>query len=139
MIAEDLISRRWTGPGVTGPSQPSDSFLEIGQAKTGAKLERVVRERVYKLTQVTPPPTPSGHFRVATLDDRDTIIVWDQAFGLEALHQIRNADTSREDSLVRSKQGAIFAWDHAVPVRCACAGRSQSTGRADGCVCASSE
>lgn len=134
VIADDLVARQWPVPGVTGPSQPSDSFLEIWQAKTGAKLERVVRERVYKLTQVTPPPTPSGHFRVATLDDLDTITVWDQAFGIEALHQIRNADTSREDALFRIRQGAIFVWDHAGPVSCAVQGRPTRTGIAIGFV-----
>ena len=127
-IADDLLARQWPVPGVIGPSQASDHFLEIWRARAGATLGRVVRERIYKLTQVTWPPAPSGHFRVATLDDLDTIAAWTQAFAAEALHQTQSADDARNDARFRIHHGDIFVWDDAGLVSCACRARPTRTG-----------
>ena len=41
-------------------------------------------ERVYQLTEVQPVPSVPGRARPATLDDRDLVIAWLEAFRLEA-------------------------------------------------------
>ena len=142
MIADDLHAQQWSMSGVDGSSQTSDVFLAIWQAKTGAKLGSVVRERVYKLTQVTAPsPMPAGHLRAATRDDLETLTSWSQAFAAEALHEVRTADEAREDIQWRINQGNLFVWDANGNdglvdglVSCACQARATRTGISIGLV-----
>lgn len=68
-------------PGVVGARPEVDRFV----AARGVAAEPRVRQGVYALEVVLPPPRPSGAPRVAAPGDEALLIEWMRAFGVEAL------------------------------------------------------
>jgi uncharacterized protein len=74
-------------PGVVGAEPESEEFAELWATQTGARAHVNMRQGVYSLEQVEPPPPTSGSPRVATADDRELVLAWWIAFGDEVLHE----------------------------------------------------
>ena len=83
LLAEDSLSEDL--PGVLGPVEHVRSFVEARAALGGPAGTFEVAERAYRLSEVEPMPSIPGRARPATLDDRDLVIAWVQAFRREAL------------------------------------------------------
>jgi predicted GNAT family acetyltransferase len=82
-----LLAADWPAnelPDVLGPVEHVRAFVEARAALGGPLGTLEMSERVYQLTEVTPIPSIPGRARPATLDDRDLVIAWLEAFRLEA-------------------------------------------------------
>ena len=82
-----LLAADWPAnelPDVLGPVEHVRAFVEARAALGGPQGTLEMSERVYQLTEVQPIPSIAGHARPATLDDRDLVIAWLEAFRLEA-------------------------------------------------------
>jgi predicted GNAT family acetyltransferase len=75
-----------------------------------------MREGVYELRQVTPPPNPPpGFLRAATPADAGLLTRWHYAFQLEAMG---GGDQERSKTMIerRIPEGDLFIWDDNGPV-----------------------
>jgi predicted GNAT family acetyltransferase len=82
-----LLAADWPAnelPDVLGPVEHVRAFVEGRAALGGPQGSLEVSERIYRLTEVHPLPSVPGHARPATLDDRDLVIAWLEAFRREA-------------------------------------------------------
>jgi predicted GNAT family acetyltransferase len=88
LLVEDLARMEPAGrePGVVGPAEHAVRFAERWTSRTGRPNRIALRERIFRLTSVHPPPRPSpGAMRIATTADRDILVAWYRAFLAEAL------------------------------------------------------
>jgi uncharacterized protein len=74
-------------PGVVGAVPESEEFAELWAANAGARARTNMRQGVYSLEQVEPPPATPGSPRLATAADRELVLAWWIAFGEEVLHE----------------------------------------------------
>jgi uncharacterized protein len=74
-------------PGVVGSVPEVETFADLWAAHAGAHARTSMRQGVYSLEQVQPPPPVPGSARVATSDDREVVLRWWIAFGDEVLHE----------------------------------------------------
>jgi len=102
-------------PGVIGPVQCAESFYNRWRAVSGKGGKGEMYQRVYELRQVHLPKLPSGHFRVAQLEDAPLIASWMQAFELEALNKDESLKQEWAEQFIQ--KGNAFIWeDHGQPV-----------------------
>ena len=97
--------------GVVGPKALAARAVELWSDRAGTSARRVMAERIYQLTHVTPPRPAPGAPRVARAGDRSTIVDWFQAFVVEAMP---HGDTSRanaEDLATHwIRGGGLWVW-----------------------------
>lgn len=74
-------------PGVVGAEPEVHEFVDLWIRRTGIPARTNMRQGVYELERVEPPPAAPGSARVATLHDREVALRWLIAFGDEALHE----------------------------------------------------
>ena len=67
-----------------GPVEHVRAFVEARAALGGPPGALEMSERIYRLTEVQPAASCPGRARPATLDDRDLVIAWLEAFRREA-------------------------------------------------------
>jgi len=107
-------------PGVIGAVPESEEFAELWAANAGARARTHMRQGVYALEHVEPPPPASGSPRVATTDDRELVLSWWIAFGDEVLHEggpgRENAATMVDHRLASSVSGILLWEDDGNPV-----------------------
>jgi predicted GNAT family acetyltransferase len=82
VLAEDSLADDL--PGVLGPVEHVQAFVEARAALGGPHGTLEMSERIYRLTEVQPIPSVPGRARSATPDDRDLVIAWLEAFRREA-------------------------------------------------------
>jgi len=123
----DLRAAGWNVPGVLGPNEAALAFAQAWQRASGEPHHLAVRERVYELRQVLPPPQPAGSMRPATLADLDLATQWSVEFTREAVPDDPSIDLeqARESMRLRISDGDIFLWVDGEPV--ALAGRTRPT------------
>jgi uncharacterized protein len=83
-LIEHIQTQQIPLPGCVGPTQVSADFARLWQDTTGQSYKISTRERVFALTQVTPPIRVPGKLRLASSDDYDLLLAWYQAFVKEA-------------------------------------------------------
>jgi predicted GNAT family acetyltransferase len=101
-------------PGVVGAVPEAVEFAELWSRQTGRPHHTNMRQGVYALGRVEPPPAVSGSARVATLDDREIAVRWFIAFSEEALHEgSPGADQAEEifDHRVSSSSSGLLFWE----------------------------
>jgi hypothetical protein len=101
-------------PGVVGAVPEAVEFAGLWSSRTARPQRTNMRQGVYALDRVEPPPSAPGSARVATTEDREVAVRWFVAFSEEALH---------EGSPGADQAEAIF--DHREPIR---PRRSSTTG-----------
>lgn len=74
-------------PGVTGPIDEARALAQAWCGPRGLVSRIAVAERIYRLERVVPPAGVAGQARLATLDDRDLLVEWVDAFLVEALER----------------------------------------------------
>ena len=82
LLAADWLANEL--PDVLGPVEHVRAFVEACATLGGPQGALEMSERIYRLTEVQPVPSIPGHARPATLDDRDLVIAWLEAFRREA-------------------------------------------------------
>ncbi len=108
-LAEHLLVNEVVIPGVTGPVQLAEDFINLWKAATGQEAEVEMFQRVYELRNVRLPKMPPGHFRVARHEDIVLLAQWLQAFEIEALDKEQGLDLERAERFIT--RGQIFVWD----------------------------
>jgi uncharacterized protein len=107
-VADDL-------PGVVGAVPEAVEFAEHWSRRTGRPHRTNMRQGVYALERVEPPPTVPGSARVATQNDRELAVRWFIAFSEEALHEgSPGADQAEEifDHRVSSSSSGLLFWEN---------------------------
>ena len=84
LLADAVADDGDTPPGVLGPTAAARSFVDRWQVRTGQHAERVLAERIFRLSSVTPPRPAPGSWRVAGEGDRGILAEWYLAFAAEA-------------------------------------------------------
>jgi predicted GNAT family acetyltransferase len=86
-LAADLESAGVSVPGVTAPVDAARAFAATWCGAHGLVSQVAIAERIYRLERVVPPSGVTGHVRLATIDDRDILVEWVDAFLVEALER----------------------------------------------------
>jgi predicted GNAT family acetyltransferase len=74
-------------PGVVGADPEAHEFAELWTRYTGRPTRTNMRQGVYALERVEPPAAAPGAARVATVSDREFLLLWLIAFAAEVLHE----------------------------------------------------
>jgi uncharacterized protein len=74
-------------PGVIGAVPEVEEFADLWARRTGRGTRTSMRQGVFALERVEPPPPAPGSARVADADDRQLVLSWLIAFGDEVLHE----------------------------------------------------
>jgi uncharacterized protein len=116
--ASDLIDRWLTHDPALSEfgAEPATAMALINgwQASTGGTTECIFREALYSLTTVSDPSDPAtGRLREATEEDRDLLVQWEVAFGVETgLGQTEQAAAIVDRRLDARQQ---FIWEDGRP------------------------
>lgn len=106
-----LCGDDWPVPGVIGPDAEARAFVAAWTSAAGRTSWVGMRQRVYELRTVTPPPRrASGRLRSATLADIDVIAAWMDAFMHEAVPDDPPGD-SRPTAERLIEAGDIVIWE----------------------------
>lgn len=71
-------------PGLSGPGDSVRAFAGAWHAATGRPATVASNRRLFRLAELTPPqPGPPGSARLVTEVDRDLLIEWFEAFGVD--------------------------------------------------------
>jgi predicted GNAT family acetyltransferase len=101
-------------PGVTGTEPEVHEFAALWSRLSGAAGRVNMRQGVYAIGQVEPPPEVPGSARVGTEDDYELALRWWIAFGEEVLHE---GGPGREDAeqnvrhKLSSTTGGFLLWE----------------------------
>ena len=106
---EALIGALDGVPRLSGPSDSVQAFAEAWQAATGRPTTVSSNRRLFRLGELTPPqPGPEGSARLVTEADRDLLIEWFEAFGVDvgepAVDPARAVDR-------RLANGELLLWE----------------------------
>jgi len=99
-------------PRVQGPVDVVRAFVSIRQSLGGPAAERVLVERIYRLTQVIPPRPVPGFMRLANPSDRDLVADWVHAFMREALDEDdRPGAEQAADRWIAGRGNSLYLWE----------------------------
>jgi len=101
-------------PGVVGAEPEVQEFAELWSQRTGLANRTNMRQGVYALDRVEPPPAVPGSVRVATADDRELLLRWWIDFGAEVLHEGgpgRERAPQSVDHKLTSPTGGFLLWE----------------------------
>jgi len=94
-------------PGLGGPLPLVDQFAAEWEQQTGGSARLHRRERIFKLTQVIPPPLTPGFLRPVEEQDLPLLLTWGEDYSREALGK-PGGDEMRNWLLDRASTGALF-------------------------------
>jgi predicted GNAT family acetyltransferase len=125
-IEEDL-------PGVVGAVPEVDEFARTWARRRGLSVAVRFEQRIYALREPRPLPPTDGAFRLAEASDRELIVDWLAAFGVEALAVGPDTDAERLLSTIGGRLSASDSgfglWEvDRVPVSLAGFGGTTPTG-----------
>ena len=121
-LAGEILSHDVQLPGVLGPAKAAEAFARVWTAQTGCQARLAMRERVYELRRVIPPPLVVGRLRKAEDKDAALLLRWFREFTIEALPDEDPERIGDADAL-RHLQGMYLWEDHGRPVSMARIGR----------------
>jgi predicted GNAT family acetyltransferase len=103
-------------PGVVGAEPESVAFADLWSRQTGLRARTNMRQGVYVLDTVQPPPEVPGSARVATTDDRELAVGWWIAFADEVMHEggperDEAAAAASVDHRLSSPSAGILLWE----------------------------
>jgi hypothetical protein len=106
-IAEDL-------PGVVGAEPEAMGFADLWSRQTGLQARTNMRQGIYALERVVPPPAVPGAARVGTTDDRELALRWWIDFSEETFHDGgpgRDRAEATLDHRLFSPSAGIMLWE----------------------------
>jgi uncharacterized protein len=101
-------------PGVVGGEPEVHEFAELWSRHTGRDARTNIRQGIYALEHLEPPPTTPGSARVATVADRELALRWLIAFGEETFHEgVPGADQAEAmlDHRLSVATAGILLWE----------------------------
>lgn len=133
-LIESIYGRWQNIPGVSGHREITDPFAERWTRVSGAPVQSIKSQRIYRLDSINPVSVASGRMRLATLSDRDLVSKWRHAFSIDT-HQESDGAAPDNDTAQRIGRGEIYIWeDSGKPVSMACKHRPTEHGMAVGLV-----
>ncbi len=117
-------------PGVLGGERVARAFAERYAKRRGCRAVLKMAQRIYQLSEVTPPKGVLGRFRRASGTDRALARTWFAAFQREALGEDNAEEASRiADAYLDSPTRSLYFWDDAgAPVSMAGSGGATPNG-----------
>lgn len=107
-LAELLAGRGRDLFGVNAGDAPARAFAAQWRRRCGAEARVGMRTRLYRLAELqVPQHPPPGHAAAGSVDDRDLLVLWTDAFGVE-LGGFRADVASHVDE--RLARGAYTIW-----------------------------
>ena len=119
--------------GVVGEKELADRFTRGWCAAYGSRVEAVMAQRIYRLTEVFEPSSAPGAMRKATMGDAELVESWAAEFHREAAGE-EPSPTHHELYRERILQGSVYLWEHGVPVSMAVSARPTPNGISIGAV-----
>ena len=109
-IASHLIETGQLIPGVNGTVAIASAFADAWHRETGQSSQVLMSQRIYTLTEVTPPGNVPGHMRWACEDDVATLSNWFLGFYKEAVPDDPPPDPEKN---IRQfmKTAKLAVWD----------------------------
>lgn len=100
-------------PAVLGPEPVVRSFAERWSEQQGVRARPGMRQRIYRLTRVTPPEhLPPGRMRPAGPEDVGLTARWMAAFRTDTGVPVPASKRAAQDLIAR---GALFLWEDGRP------------------------
>ena len=119
-LADAVVDDGHPLPGVTAGLPWSDRFADRVASRTGRKIERLLTEGMWALTEVADVPDAPGGMRAATTADLDLILVWMAEFHEEAFPPGHVRDDAVIETQLRARlagEGGGYAlWEDGEPV-----------------------
>jgi len=114
-IAQDVQKLSNLPPGVSGPVEEVESFLQDWQASTEQSYQQPKELRIHQLEQINSLETSNGQLRLATESDRPLLLEWFTAFATEVGDDIV---LGSPESVVDHglNHHSIYLWEHEIPV-----------------------
>ena len=106
ILAETLT--RPTLPGVTGEAAAAHAFAAVWRRRTGEVASVAMRQRLYRLDGLEPPPAVAGKPRMAETADLPLVLAWFTGFEHEAGSPGADASRLAEDRLT---YGEVLLWE----------------------------
>ncbi|MFF4213347.1 GNAT family N-acetyltransferase [Streptomyces sp. NPDC001796] len=109
-LAARLVQDGRAVPSVMGPAQAAAAFVAAWERRTGAPARLAQRQRLYRLSTLTPPdPAPPGRARVATADDHELVARWYAGFSAD----VDENPGPNPDRWARSRlaEGGVTLWE----------------------------
>jgi len=110
-IADDARSVYESLPGVIGGRRAVARFARLWETRTGARGRVGIRQRIYQVSNVSPPSGVPGEMRSYQEGDRELVLAWMDAFVQEALPEAPPEDA--EGWLARNlsnPDGGLELW-----------------------------
>jgi predicted GNAT family acetyltransferase len=130
-LVQHLLPTHRGMPSVFGPAELTRRFAEQWRAATDCVAAQGMRQRLFKLEQVTfPPSLPPGHLRAATGEDSALLAEWVLSFQSEAVPEdAGDLDAARiiVEQLVRNRDLYVWAVDNGGTRPTAMAARARPT------------
>ena len=101
-------------PGAVGVVPEIDAFVAAYERVHGVRPEPRVKQGVYALDAVVPPPMPPGSPRPATAADRPLLVRWWGEFGVEALGALEQDEEQNRrnvDHRLGTPGNGIALWE----------------------------
>ncbi|MGW2619442.1 GNAT family N-acetyltransferase [Streptomyces sp. NPDC001500] len=109
-LAATLAAAGHRFPGVSADRDTAAAFARAWRRRTGSEARVTVRQRLYRLAELTPPePAPAGRARVATAADRDLLVRWYEEFSDQVGGHPAQDGGAWADS--RVSYGGITLWE----------------------------
>jgi predicted GNAT family acetyltransferase len=109
------VSKQWKViPGITGDKELGDEFARRWCEKCGAKITHIQAQRIYRLVKVNEVLLSPGRLRQATMADKELVVKWEHAFGIEAGGVARNPPEKGITPVL--EHGWVFFWEDGKPV-----------------------
>ncbi len=113
-VARDVSGLYDALPGVLGPDEVAAGFAAAWSDAKGVIARMGMRQRIYALESVVPPPNPpAGRLRTATSEDTGLLSEWVEMGSDETGHVLSPQGKLKE----RVAAGDFFVWEDGVP-RC---------------------
>jgi uncharacterized protein len=126
LFVRDLYSLDESLPGVNSFTREGQSFAETWQIIANQSYQVEMEMRIHSLDKVLPIAQSIGHLRPATESDRDLLVQWCEAFGIEAASSADRFNEHFVDNYLQQKN--FYIWQNQVPVSMACAKVSTPNG-----------
>ncbi|MGB3533809.1 MAG: GNAT family N-acetyltransferase [Microcoleaceae cyanobacterium] len=113
LIIENLSQNQIKLPTVSGLPTETKAFVEKWSKLTQKSYYLENKLKIHCLTQVNPINQSNGELRLATLQDRELLLEWCQAFITEAIPNPENVEHLVDSHL---NQKSLYIWQDLTPV-----------------------
>jgi predicted GNAT family acetyltransferase len=117
IIIENLSQNNIKLPTISGLPTETKAFVEKWSTLNQQSYKLENKLKIHCLTQVNPIIQSNGKLRLATLQDRELLLEWCQAFITEAIPNPENVEHLVDSHL---NQNSIYIWQDVTPVSIVC-------------------